>query len=192
MFIRMLKLPEAERATLRSVVSLRVAIHAAAPCPIPVKEQMIEWWGPMINEYYAGTEGNGFCAIDSEEWLAHKGSVGRALTGHAPHPRRGRQGAAAGEAGHDLLRGRQTRSSTTRTRRRRPRARRPQGWTHARRHRLPRRRRLPLPDRPQGAHDHLRRRQHLSAGVREPAGDASEGRRRAPCSAFPTRTSARR
>ena len=61
--------------------SLRVAIHAAAPCPIPVKEQMIAWWGPKINEYYAGTEGNGFCAIDSEEWLQHKGSVGRALMG---------------------------------------------------------------------------------------------------------------
>ena len=80
MFIRMLKLPEAERAQA-DVASLRVAIHAAAPCPIPVKEAMIAWWGPKILEYYAGTEGNGFCAISSEEWLAHKGSVGRALLG---------------------------------------------------------------------------------------------------------------
>ena len=40
---------------------------------------MIQWWGPVIYEYYAGTEANGFCAIDSEEWLAHKGSVGRPL-----------------------------------------------------------------------------------------------------------------
>jgi long-chain acyl-CoA synthetase len=80
MFIRMLKLPDDERARA-DVSSLRVAIHAAAPCPIPVKEAMIAWWGPKILEYYAGTEGNGFCAITSEEWLAHKGSVGRALLG---------------------------------------------------------------------------------------------------------------
>jgi len=80
MFIRMLKLPDAER-TRHDLSSLRVAIHAAAPCPIPVKEQMIAWWGPKIMEYYAGTEGNGFCAINSEEWLQHKGSVGRALMG---------------------------------------------------------------------------------------------------------------
>src|SRR5690606_37613918 len=62
------------------VSSLKVAIHAAAPCPIPVKEQMIEWWGPVLYEYYAGSEGNGFCALNSQEWLAHKGSVGKSLT----------------------------------------------------------------------------------------------------------------
>ena len=78
MFVRMLKLDEADRVR-HDVSSLKVAIHAAAPCPIPVKEQMIEWWGPVIYEYYAGTEGNGFCQVNSEEWLAHKGSVGRAL-----------------------------------------------------------------------------------------------------------------
>ena len=80
MFVRMLKLPEAER-TKYDVSSLQVVIHAAAPCPIPVKEQMIEWWGSKIMEYYAGTEGNGFCAITSEEWLQHKGSVGKPLIG---------------------------------------------------------------------------------------------------------------
>jgi acyl-CoA synthetase (AMP-forming)/AMP-acid ligase II len=80
MFVRMLKLPADERRRY-DVSSLQVAIHAAAPCPIPVKEQMIEWWGPVLHEYYAGTEGNGFCAIDSEQWLTHKGSVGRALQG---------------------------------------------------------------------------------------------------------------
>jgi acyl-CoA synthetase (AMP-forming)/AMP-acid ligase II len=80
MFVRMLKLPEGER-TKFDVSSLQVAIHAAAPCPVPVKEQMIEWWGPKIMEYYAGTEGNGFCAITSEEWLQHKGSVGKPLLG---------------------------------------------------------------------------------------------------------------
>jgi acyl-CoA synthetase (AMP-forming)/AMP-acid ligase II len=80
MFVRMLKLPEEER-TRYDVSSLPVAIHPAAPCPIPVKEQMIEWWGPVLHEYYAGTEGNGFCAIDSEQWMTHKGSVGRPLLG---------------------------------------------------------------------------------------------------------------
>jgi long-chain acyl-CoA synthetase len=80
MFVRMLKLPKEERERY-DVSSLQTVIHAAAPCPIPVKEQMIEWWGPKIHEYYAGTEGNGFCAITSEEWLAHKGSVGKPLLG---------------------------------------------------------------------------------------------------------------
>jgi long-chain acyl-CoA synthetase len=79
MFIRMLKLDESVRLKY-DMSSLECAIHAAAPCPIPIKEQMIEWWGPVINEYYAGSEGNGFVAINSENWLAHKGSVGQALT----------------------------------------------------------------------------------------------------------------
>jgi acyl-CoA synthetase (AMP-forming)/AMP-acid ligase II len=80
MFVRMLKLPEEVRRKY-DASSMKVAIHAAAPCPIPVKRQMIEWWGPVIFEYYAGTEGNGFCAIRSDEWLAHPGSVGKALLG---------------------------------------------------------------------------------------------------------------
>jgi len=79
MFIRMLKLPDAVRLKY-DVSSLKCAIHAAAPCPIPVKEQMIEWWGPVIYEYYAGTEGNGFVQLNSQEWLQHKGSVGKGLT----------------------------------------------------------------------------------------------------------------
>ncbi len=76
MFVRMLKLPEEERARY-DISSLAVAIHAAAPCPVPVKEAMINWWGPVIYEYYAGTEAQGFVMINPEEWLAHKGSVGR-------------------------------------------------------------------------------------------------------------------
>jgi len=80
MFIRMLKLPEEERKKF-DVSSQKIAIHAAAPIPIQVKEQMIDWWGPILFEYYAGTEGNGLCAIASEEWLQHKGSVGRAMLG---------------------------------------------------------------------------------------------------------------
>lgn len=78
MFIRMLKLPDEVRLKY-DVSSLQVAIHAAAPCPVPIKEQMIDWWGPVIYEYYAGTEGNGFVQLNSEEWLQHKGSVGKPL-----------------------------------------------------------------------------------------------------------------
>ena len=80
MFVRMLKLPEADRLRY-DVSSLRVAIHAAAPCPVPVKQAMMDWWGPVIHEYYAGTEGNGFCAAGPQEWLAHPGTVGRPLLG---------------------------------------------------------------------------------------------------------------
>ncbi len=78
-FVRMLKLPPEARAKY-DVSSLKQVFHAAAPCPVPIKEQMIAWWGPIISEYYAGTEGNGFTAINSAEWLAHKGSVGKSLT----------------------------------------------------------------------------------------------------------------
>jgi long-chain acyl-CoA synthetase len=76
MFVRMLKLSEEERAR-HDLSSLEVAIHAAAPCPVPVKHQMIAWWGPKLYEYYAGTEGNGSTIINSEEWLKKPGSVGR-------------------------------------------------------------------------------------------------------------------
>ena len=79
MFVRMLKMPD-EARNKHDLSSLKVAIHAAAPCPIEIKRKMIQWWGPVIHEYYAGTEGNGFCAIDSEQWLAHEGSVGPSVT----------------------------------------------------------------------------------------------------------------
>jgi long-chain acyl-CoA synthetase len=79
-FVRMLKLPDKVRERY-DVSSLRSVVHAAAPCPTPVKEQMMTWWGPVIHEYYAGTEGNGFCYISPADWLAHKGSVGRAIIG---------------------------------------------------------------------------------------------------------------
>jgi long-chain acyl-CoA synthetase len=80
MFSRLLKLPDDVRLAV-DVSSLEVIIHAAAPCPVPVKEQMIEWLGPIIIEYYAATEGNGLTFCDSEDWLAHKGTVGRSLLG---------------------------------------------------------------------------------------------------------------
>jgi fatty-acyl-CoA synthase len=79
-FVRMLKLDPAARAA-HDLSTLKVAIHAAAPCPVPVKHAMIDWWGPVLFEYYAGSEGNGLTAIDSSAWLAHPGSVGRAVYG---------------------------------------------------------------------------------------------------------------
>lgn len=75
MFVRLLRLPEDVRAKYDHS-SLKYAIHAAAPCPIPIKKQMMDWWGPIIYEYYGGTEGNGYVAITPEEWLEHPGSVG--------------------------------------------------------------------------------------------------------------------
>ena len=79
-FIRMLKLPDEVRSKY-DLSTLDCAIHAAAPCPIPVKQAMIDWWGPIIEEYYAGSEGNGMTFIGSKDWLAHKGSVGKAVMG---------------------------------------------------------------------------------------------------------------
>ncbi len=83
MFVRMLKLPKAVRERY-DVSSMQVAIHAAAPCPIDVKEQMIDWWGPVVWEYYSSSEAAGFTLIDANSWLTHKGSVGRPLFG-VPH-----------------------------------------------------------------------------------------------------------
>src|SRR6266699_2572146 len=80
MFSRMLKLPETARKR-HDLSSLETANHAAAPCPGLVKADMIEWWGPIIHEYYGATEGLGFTACNSAEWLAHRGTVGKVLLG---------------------------------------------------------------------------------------------------------------
>jgi len=80
MFVRLLKLAKAVR-TQYDLSSMQMAVHAAAPCPIEIKRDMLAWWGDIIHEYYAGTENNGFSAITSAEWLAHPGSVGRAKLG---------------------------------------------------------------------------------------------------------------
>lgn len=79
MFVRMLKLPQAVRQRY-DLSSLEAVIHAAAPCPVEVKQQMLDWWGPIIHEYYAGSEGGGFVAVGPQEWLARPGTVGKALT----------------------------------------------------------------------------------------------------------------
>lgn len=79
-FVRMLKLPAEVRAQY-DVSSMKSAIHAAAPCPVPVKQAMIDWWGPIIHEYYSGTEACGITALSAGEWLAKPGSVGKAILG---------------------------------------------------------------------------------------------------------------
>ena len=75
MFSRMLKLPDPVRRR-HDLSSLEFVVHAAAPCPVPVKEQMIDWWGPIVHEYYGATEGTG-TLVDSATWLARPGTVGR-------------------------------------------------------------------------------------------------------------------
>src|SRR6201994_4772848 len=80
MFSRMLKLPEEVRSRY-DLSSLEIAIHAAAPCPALVKDDIIKWWGPIIHEYYGATAGLGFTACNSEEWLSHRGTVGKVLLG---------------------------------------------------------------------------------------------------------------
>jgi acyl-CoA synthetase (AMP-forming)/AMP-acid ligase II len=78
--IRLLDVPEVDRDRF-DLSSLRRVIHAAAPCPVEVKRRFIDWVGPIVHEYYSGSEGAGFCAIGPEEWLAHPGSVGRSMSG---------------------------------------------------------------------------------------------------------------
>ncbi len=80
MFSRMLALP-CEVRKRYDLSSQRMALHAAAPCPMPVKQAMIDWWGPIIVEYYGGSENLGVTAIDTAQWLAHRGSVGRPICG---------------------------------------------------------------------------------------------------------------
>jgi long-chain acyl-CoA synthetase len=98
MFSRMLKLP-AEVRTRYDLSSLKIAVHAAAPCPVPVKEQMIEWWGPIIHEDSGATEGLGFTACNSAEWLAHRGTVGKVLLGELHVLDESRQPAPKGQPG---------------------------------------------------------------------------------------------
>jgi fatty-acyl-CoA synthase len=82
MFVRMLKLPEEVRSKY-DLSSLKRVVHAAAPCPIDIKKQMIDWWGPVVDEYYSSSEGAGITFITAEEWLKHPGSVGKPLIGVA-------------------------------------------------------------------------------------------------------------
>ena len=79
-------------------------MHAAAPCPVEIKKQMIDWWGPIVDEYYASSEAIGSTLITADDWLTHPGSVGKPMMGAAAHPRRGRQRIAARRTRRDLFR----------------------------------------------------------------------------------------
>ena len=185
-FKRMLDLPEATRRRY-DVSSMRWLLHAAAPCPAGLKRAMLDWWGPRVYEYYAATEGGGTIATP------------RGLAGP---PRDGGQ-AVAGQRGHDRRRGgprvparparhRLPEDDAVRLRvqgrpgqdRGRPAAR----LLHRRGHRLPGRRRLPVPLRPQVRHDHLRRGEHLPGRDRGGDHHASRGWPTWPCSVSRTRT----
>jgi len=82
MFVRMLKLPEAVRNSY-DLSSLKRVMHAAAPCPVQIKKQIIDWWGPIVDEYYSSSEAIGSTLISAEDWLAHPGSVGKPMLGAA-------------------------------------------------------------------------------------------------------------
>jgi acyl-CoA synthetase (AMP-forming)/AMP-acid ligase II len=98
MFNRLLQLPESTRNAY-DLSSHRVAIHAAAPCPVELKHKMLDWWGPILHEYYAGSESVGMTAIDSHQWLTHVGSVGQAVKGEIHIQGPDEQDLPAGEAG---------------------------------------------------------------------------------------------
>ena len=104
MFVRMLKLSDEQRLRY-DLSSLASVLHAAAPCPVEAKHRMIEWLGPIISEYYAGTEGNGATFCDSEQWLAHPGTVGAPINGevHIVDEATGEE-VPAGDRGRHLLR----------------------------------------------------------------------------------------
>ena len=99
MMVRLLALPEALRRNA-DVSSMKVAIHAAAPCPPDIKQRMIDWWGPIWYEYYGGSEGIGLTALDSHEWLKHPGSVGKAKLGTVHIKNEHGQTLPVGEQGH--------------------------------------------------------------------------------------------
>ena len=109
------------RASRYDLSSLRSVVHAAAPCPVDVKQQMMDWWGPIIYEYYSSTEGAGATFIEPEEWLAHPGTVGKPMAGAVHVLDDDGNELPIGETGHAVVRGRARRSSTATTRRRRRR-----------------------------------------------------------------------
>jgi acyl-CoA synthetase (AMP-forming)/AMP-acid ligase II len=176
MFSRMLKLPEAcASATTR--VSLQIAVHAAAPCPCQVKEQMIEWWGPIIHEYYGATEGLGFTACNTAEWLRTRGTVGKVLLGelhvldeNRQPPRRRARRAVVQDASPFVYFNDPERTQASRSADGTMTTVGDVGYLDDDG--------FLLPHRPLHLHDHLGRRQHLPAGVREPADHAPAGGRR--------------
>ena len=164
---RMLQLPEDVRAKY-DVSSTRSMVHAAAPCPPEVKRRMLDWWGDSIWEYYAATEGGG-TIVSPQEWRKKPGTVGKAWTNaeikifddegkELPPGTPGTVYMLRGQADFEYYKDKEKTDEG---------AARP--LLHRRRHRLPRRGRLPLPLRPQDRHDHLGRREHLPRRDRERA-----------------------
>jgi len=166
MFVRMLKLPDKIRDSY-DVSSLKRVMHAAAPCPVEIKKQMIDWWGPIIDEYYASSEAIGSTLISAEDWLAHPGSVGKPMLGgvhildeDGTEQPPNQPGEIYFEGGYSFeylnIAG--------------------EAWLDDRwRRGLPRRRGLPVLDRPAPPHDYLRRGEHLPARGREPVGHSPKG-----------------
>jgi acyl-CoA synthetase (AMP-forming)/AMP-acid ligase II len=103
-FVRLLQLPAEVRARY-DVSSLRMVVHSAAPCPVEVKEEMMAWWGPIIHEYYGQSEGAGFTAVGPQDWLAHKGTVGRSAGGRILVVDDEGRELPPGETGHILFEG---------------------------------------------------------------------------------------
>ena len=157
--IRLLRLSEEERSRF-DLSSLQMVVHAAAPCPVEVKQACLDWLGPIVHEFYSGSEGAGLCYIGPEDWLAHPGSVGKSMTG-AIH--------IVGDDGDELPVGEEGEVwfETNRTfeYHRDPEKTKarlgPARVELARRRRPGRRGRLPVPHRPGLEHDHQRRREHL-------------------------------
>ena len=103
-FVRLLQLPEGVRRTY-DLSSLRMVVHSAAPCPVEVKEQMMAWWGPIIFEYYGQSEGAGFTMVTPEDWLAHKGTVGRSVSARIHIVDDAGHELPVGQTGHILFEG---------------------------------------------------------------------------------------
>ena len=190
-FHRLLALPDDVRNRY-DLSSLRHMIHAAAPCPVDVKRRMIEWWGPVIDEYYAASEGGG-TVVSTAEWLEKPGTVGRPWpiseiaifddAGNRVDRARGDRHRLHGHAGRGL---------------RVPRRQGEDGGQpdrqvlHRRRRGLPRRGRLPLPPRPQDRHDHLGRAPTSTRPRSRACCSCTPRSSTSPSSACPTRTGARR
>ena len=175
MFTRMLRLEDEERYSY-DLSSLRWVVHAAAPCPVPVKQQMLEWWGMIIHEYYAGTEDIGSTAIRPEEWVAHPGSVGRPLNEvhivgddiEVDLPV-GQTGTVYFAGGREFEYHNDPEKTAAHGE--------PEGLEDTGGRRLPRRRRLSLSDRSCIRHGHIRRCEHLSTRGRTGARHPSSGGR---------------
>ena len=174
MFVRMLKLPESVRDSY-DVSSLKRVVHAAAPCPVDIKKQMLDWWGPIVDEYYSSSEGAGITFISADDWVKHPGSVGKPLLGVAHILDENGDERTRGPGRPDLLRHGRSRFRLPQRSRQDRRVPRPARLGDRRRRRISQRGRLPVPDRPQAPHDHLGRGEHLPAGGREPARHPPKG-----------------